>query len=181
MKLGFEAKPNSPTRPSLGEVPSLAQRPEAGFCCWRDHPSPFYGGDPCECPNEHRGDFPCPPEGCRQGLDVWQRGPGTPTNGKDFCLKYLDVAGWCPSDRPALPPAPVETATGFCCWRDHPVPAYWGNPCNCPLEHRGDYNCPQDGCTDSTGAKWKRGNAAPYANQEHFCKSMPNIAAWCAG
>ncbi|CAL1130345.1 unnamed protein product [Cladocopium goreaui] len=162
-----------------GLMPALEQRPEQGFCCWRDHPIPFYAGDPCECPAEHRGDYPCPPQGCSQGPDTWQRGPGTPTNTKEFCTSNIGAGSWCPSDRKAFPVN--EASTSFCCWRDHPVPGYWGDPCNCPAEHRGDYTCPQDGCTDSTGAKWQRGSKAPFANEENYCRSMSNIAAWCPG
>lgn len=163
-----------------GLMPTVAQRPEQGFCCWRDHPVPFFAGDPCDCPVEHRGDFPCPPQGCSQGPDTWQRGPGTPTNTKEFCSQFLGAASWCPSDRKALPP-PAASSASFCCWRDHPVPGYWGDPCNCPAEHRGDYHCPKDGCSDSSGAKWQRGPAAPWANEEAYCQSLSKIAAWCAG
>ncbi|CAJ1337703.1 unnamed protein product [Effrenium voratum] len=165
-------------------IPELwVERPSEGFCCWRDKPSPFYAGDPCACPREHRGDFPCPPEGCsEEGQGTWQRGAGTSANGKEFCHRFLEVASWCPSDRPQTPApsaASPQVPAGFCCWRDHPVPGYWGEACDCPDQHRGDYHCPEDGCTDSTGARWKRGPSAPFANVESYCKSLPQIAAWC--
>eukprot|EP00439_Symbiodinium_sp_Y106_P004379 s3185_g1.t1 len=67
-------------------------REATGFCCWRQHPSPYFGGDPCTCPPEHRGDFTCPPEGCTDGTAIWKRGPGTESNSKAYCHQFVEVA-----------------------------------------------------------------------------------------
>ena len=181
MNYGFSAQT---LRTSL-----MVDRSEEGFCCWRQNPAPFYAGDPCACPTEHRGDYSCPPDGCTDGNEIWQRGPGTESNTKAFCHQFVEVASWCPSARsfssplspaaaPAGTPAPTP-APGFCCYRDHPAPGYYGEPCGCPTEHRGDYTCPEEGCTDSTGARWRRGETAPFANTQAYCSSMDSTAAWC--
>lgn len=160
-----------------------------GFCCWRDHPIPFYGGDPCSCPEEHRGDYACPEEGCTDSTGFhWQRGSGKKSNDPIMCHEAVTGA-WCPglsAARPATPPAkpsgPLHPSSkGFCCWRDHPLPAYSGDACLCPVANRGDYECPPEGCTDASGQKWQRGSAAPRTNQEAYCKSLPSLASWCAG
>eukprot|EP00440_Ansanella_granifera_P039167 gb/GFBE01042492.1/.p1 GENE.gb/GFBE01042492.1/~~gb/GFBE01042492.1/.p1 ORF type:complete len:1231 (+),score=164.15 gb/GFBE01042492.1/:1-3693(+) len=178
---------------------------DKGFCCWRDHPRPFYAGDPCDCPLEHRGYFNCPPQGCSDGTgSVWKRGSAFPmANKKLFCFdpRFARIAGWChgresptPIPRPLpvvhLEPvttqAPVHQITGqedsgFCCWRDHPRPFYLGDPCDCPMEHRGYFNCPVQGCTDGSGVHWKRGLGFPLANEKQFCLDLrfSHIAAWC--
>eukprot|EP00931_Biecheleriopsis_adriatica_P064873 TRINITY_DN39551_c0_g1_i1.p1 TRINITY_DN39551_c0_g1~~TRINITY_DN39551_c0_g1_i1.p1 ORF type:complete len:219 (+),score=28.35 TRINITY_DN39551_c0_g1_i1:51-707(+) len=172
---------------SQGEI----ARPATGFCCWRDHPLPYFGGDPCACPVDHRGDYNCPSGGCSDSSGAtWQRGAGTPSNDKSLCRANPNVAGWCPADKaepaaasapvPAPAPAPVPAPVkGFCCWRDHPIPNYAGDACQCPSEHRGDYNgCPAGTCTDASGITWQRGPGT-QANTETFCNTYPAIADWC--
>ncbi|CAJ1456493.1 unnamed protein product [Effrenium voratum] len=73
-------------------IPELwVERPSEGFCCWRDKPSPFYAGDPCACPREHRGDFPCPPEGCSEER---VRAPGNGGLARQPTARNSATASW---------------------------------------------------------------------------------------
>lgn len=184
--------------------------PQKGFCCWRDHPIPFYTGDPCDCPPKHRGDFHCPPEGCTdKSLAVWKR--GSFANHYHVCVSKAGISAWCSASRhprhrsrrkhvhlskhephvhhatahnsaASAQPKHAPALDGFCCWRDHPLPYYSGDPCVCPMQHRGYYECPPGGCQDEFGATWKRGSTFPLGNTQGFCQDPKNthIASWCA-
>mmetsp|Transcript_75721 Transcript_75721/g.136571 ORF Transcript_75721/g.136571 Transcript_75721/m.136571 type:complete len:221 (+) Transcript_75721:96-758(+) len=86
-----------------------AERAAKGFCCWRDHPTPVYRGDPCNCPEEHRGYHDCKDCSDASG-SKWDRGSSFPVgNTEGFCRSHSDISGWCPpaAAKPAAPnPAP---------------------------------------------------------------------------
>mmetsp|Transcript_20353 Transcript_20353/g.36374 ORF Transcript_20353/g.36374 Transcript_20353/m.36374 type:complete len:618 (+) Transcript_20353:73-1926(+) len=69
------------------------------FACWLDHPLPALenGDGTCSsCPMKHRGNYACPPEGCKDSEATWHRGPGTRSNEESLCKSLSKICVWCP-------------------------------------------------------------------------------------